>query len=343
MKTRSEWFVDNNSVDSMFYSKEETIQSVKSNFDIRRYKSAEGCSVTIDSIAEQVIIQDHHNPINESDVDKKMLLPMSSTAKTGSYVFYRGSTWMIISNINVVDDAYKTCQIQYCNYTLKWQSPTGTILSYPCIDETTSSVGLDEGNVITTGNSIHKIKLPFDENTVLLDTDDRFFIDDLSVKIPKVFAISNPNRTEFKFGSKGLIQLTIKQNAYNAATDRIDLGVCDYVEPTTEPEPSGDIIVGISCTSSTSFANKIKLGVTYAFASTVKYADGTTVTNAIPRYSLDTTYGGLVVLDDKLDGTCTVKVNSSATSFVTKHIILTCQDTRSGYSSSITMIVAPLY
>ena len=93
--------------------------------------------------------------------------------------------------------------MQLCTYTLKFQSPTGTILSYPCIDTTTKTYGIRESNTITTGNSIHNIKLPFDSNTVLINTDRRFFIDDLSVETPQVFAVSQ--RTEY--GDKGLIEL----------------------------------------------------------------------------------------------------------------------------------------
>ena len=71
-----------------YYSKDETIADVVDNFNIRRYYSAEGKSVTIDGTEVQVIIQQHSNPIHQSDVDKKILIPMDTTVYTGSYVVF---------------------------------------------------------------------------------------------------------------------------------------------------------------------------------------------------------------------------------------------------------------
>jgi len=208
MNIRSEWNENSStSFSGLFYTKEETISSVIENFNYRRFHSAEGHSITIGGITEQVIIQDHSNPINESKTDKKMLIPMDSISKSGDYVVFRGETWIINSHINIVDDGYKTCQIYRCNYTLLFQSPTGVILSYPCIDSTNSSIGLDVSNVITTGNSIHNIKLPFDSSTINLRTGKRFFLD-YHPTTPIPYAITKVNNTEFKYGDKGLIELT---------------------------------------------------------------------------------------------------------------------------------------
>lgn len=147
--------------------------------------------------------------------------------------------WICVE-IHVVGDVIKQGTLAMCNYTLKFQSSDGTILSYPCIDSTNSVVGVDENKVISTGSAIHTIKLPFDENTVLINTNDRFIIDDPAVDIPQVFSVSKPNRTEFKYGDKGLIELTMKQDEYSSTTDRKDLGVCNYFEIDTPNPPSGD-------------------------------------------------------------------------------------------------------
>ncbi|MDF2884223.1 MAG: hypothetical protein K0R54_4790, partial [Clostridiaceae bacterium] len=160
---------------------------------------------------------------------KKTILSLpSETFDIGDYVVFESKTYLV-TEIDDDKEVYTSGKMQLCNYTLKWQDSTGAILL---------SVGLDEGNVITTPNSTHKIKLPFDSNTVLLNTDKRFIIDDSTVEIPQVFAISNPNRTEFKYGDKGIIELTMKADNYNALTDNIALGVCNYFSPTTPPEPS---------------------------------------------------------------------------------------------------------
>lgn len=344
MNLRSEWRVDNNSVSDMFYTKDETIDSVKSNFDIRRYNSAEGYAVIIGGIEVQVIIQDHANPINESDVDKKLLIPIDFNAYTGDYVIYKGDTWIINSKVNIVDDGYKICQMQFCNYTLCFQSPTGTILSYLCIDTTTKTMGLDESNTITTGNSIHTIKLPFDANTILIDYDRRFFIDDLSVEIPQVFAVSKPNRTEFKYSDKGLIELTMKQDAYNSQTDRKDLGICNYFEPTViPPTPDTTISTEIVTITSDAIDNNIKLGLIYTFSATFKNELNENIPEVVSVYSLDNLYGGLITLIDNHDGTSTVKVDENAYELLTNQVVLKCEDALNGFSSSVTLTIIGLF
>jgi hypothetical protein len=256
MNIRNEWCESSASgMDSLFYTKAETIADVQSNFDYRRYYSAEGHSVIIDGIIEQVIIQDHSNPINENKTDKKMLIPLNSVTVSGSYVTYQNETWLVISHVNVVDDAYKTCQIQKCNYTINIQSITdGSILSYPCIDESSSNIGIDENKVISTGSAIHHIKLPFDSETCNIKIDDRFFIDrNRNAKVPMVYKVTQVNNTEFNYGDKGLIELTLTQNQYNSETDSIEKWICNYyATPTPVPvgntyseiQINGDLVIG---------------------------------------------------------------------------------------------------
>ena len=177
-------------------------------------------------------------------VSAKVQVFLDEVLTVGDIIYDTASkeNWICVEIYNI-DDVYKQGLLGLCNYTLIWQSQDGTILSYPCIDTTNSTIGLNESNTLTTPNSIHTIKLPFDEHTLLINTDDRFFIDDLSVEVPQVFAVSKPNRTEFRYGDKGLIELTMKQSSFkNDGTDRKDLGVCDYFEPSVQPSTTCEII-----------------------------------------------------------------------------------------------------
>jgi hypothetical protein len=149
----------------------------------------------------------------------------------GDYVLFYNKTYLI-TEIDADDDVYTSGKMQECTFVIKFQSPDGTILSYPCIDETTNSVGIDETNTINTLNGIHRIKLPFDDNTKLIKEDRRFFVSRAGTSTYKV---TNVNDTEFSYGDKGLIVLTLQaDSAYNSQTD-IN-GVCNYFEPTIPPE-----------------------------------------------------------------------------------------------------------
>lgn len=207
---------------------------------------------------------------------------IDSTLTVGDIIYDTAEKqyWMCTKIFNI-DDVHKQGEITLCNYTLKWQNSTSTILSYPCITSTSSAAGISEGKVITVGDAIYTIKLPFDANTLLINIDQRFIIDDPHVEIPQVYAVSKPNRTEFKFGDKGLIELTMKQSKYNYTTDRKDLGVCNYIEPTENPNPpDGDTYAVIT---SGNEDNKVIVG----------YKDGTTLSPKF--YSADKTENSSIV------------------------------------------------
>ena len=299
MNIRNEWNEISSSPSALFYTIQETIDSVKANFDIRRYYSAEGSEVTVDGVNVQVIIQNHSNPIHQSDVDKKILLPMDTVVYTGSYIVYEGQTWIINSNVNIVDGAYKMCQMQLANYILKFQSPTGTILSYPCIDDSSFMAGLDEGKTITTLNGVHRIKLPFDDNTKLIGVGRRFFLDKSGTT---TYEVTNVNNTTYNYGDKGLIELTLKQDsAYNPLTDKN--GVCNYFEPTTDPKPpvEGYSYAVITCSNPN---NEITLGSsTYRMLVPTFYnADATLASGITAVWNWELPNGYESYFDIKYDG-----------------------------------------
>ena len=147
MDVRKKWI----DTGSDYYSKEETISDVKKNFDIRRYYSAEGSPAIIDTIATQVIIQSHLNPLNEGKYDKKIHMPIETVVNTGSIVEWEGNKWIIVSNIDNLQ-AYKTASMIKSNNTLQFYSSTSTLHQIPCIISK-GSISLDEQKIISTLDS----------------------------------------------------------------------------------------------------------------------------------------------------------------------------------------------
>jgi len=147
MDVRKKWIDDGLN----YYSKEETISDVKENYDIRRYYSAEGSPAIIDTIATQVIIQSHLNPLNEGKYDKKIHMPIETVVNTGSIVEWEGSKWIIVSNIDNLQ-AYKTASMIKSNNTLQFYDSTSTLHSIPCIISK-GSISLDEQKIISTLDS----------------------------------------------------------------------------------------------------------------------------------------------------------------------------------------------
>lgn len=164
------------------------------------------------------------------------------------------SYWMCVEIFDMNEISWNG-KLEQCNYTLKFQHPkTGEILSYPCIDKTTNTVGIDENKVITTGSSVHTIKLPFDGVTKTIRKDKRFFIDRCE---NTTYKVTNVNNTEFVYDDVGVLALTLKEDSsYNPQTDVN--GVCEYFSPTVAPtsnpnttkntysllKTSGDLLIG---------------------------------------------------------------------------------------------------
>lgn len=139
--------------------------------------------------------------------------------------------YWLCTNLFNIGEIHKQGELTLCNYNLLFQSPDGVILSYPCVDNSTNTTGIDENTTLTTLNGVHRIKLPFDENTKLIKEDRRFFLDKYG---NTTYAVTNVNNTTFNYGNKGLIELTLQQDSsYNRETDKN--GVCNYFEPTTTP------------------------------------------------------------------------------------------------------------
>ena len=73
------------------------------------------------------------------------------------------------------------------------------------------------------------ITLPSDENTVALNTPQRFYLDK-NVNNPTSFIVTQNDTTSHNYGKKGLVKVTVYEYPNNSETDRPDLGICDYID-----------------------------------------------------------------------------------------------------------------
>ena len=121
-------------------------------------------------------------------------------------------------------------KLTLCNWILKWQDSKGNILEYPCyiINSTQYNSGETFYKYYTTGTAQHLITLPHDENTVVLNTPRRFFLD-RNFQNPTAYIITQNDTTSYNYGKKGLVKITVVQYETDYSKDRIDLGICDYI------------------------------------------------------------------------------------------------------------------
>lgn len=211
----------------------------------------------------------------EKEPTKKVIKSLpNETFQVGDYVTWFDNKWLV-TKADCDDEVYVDGTMQLCTYTLKFQSPNGTILSYPCITSNTK-FGNTDGKIITLASNQKSILLPFDENTALLKTDDRFYIDKQNKTVYKI--IGGIDNTTWNYGDKGLIEFVVEQDLNNSTDDRPDLGVCNYFEPIVEPEPP---VVGYNYAVISISGNLVIGGNTRTITPTFYNADGTLSTEII--------------------------------------------------------------
>lgn len=128
-----------------------------------------------------------------------------------------------------IDTIHYKGKLTLCNWILKWQDTTGKILEYPCYDvnATQYNSGETAKGKYTVGTAQHMLKLPCDENTLVLDTPKRFFLDKNKVN-PTTYIITQNDNTSYNIG-KGIVVITVTQYARDDKKDNIELGICDYI------------------------------------------------------------------------------------------------------------------
>ena len=139
--------------------------------------------------------------------------------------------YLICTEAFNIDNIHFRGKFTLCNWMLKWQKKDGTILEYPCYDmnSTQYNSGEQSNRNFVIGSSQHMITLPCDENTVELSTPQRFYLDKATIN-PTSFIVTQNDTTSHNYGKKGLVKLTVYETQNNSETDRPDLGICDYID-----------------------------------------------------------------------------------------------------------------
>ena len=148
-------------------------------------------------------------------------------------IVYNSSTdeYMICTESMVLNGIQYVGKFTVCNWILKWQNNKGDIFEYPCQDMNSTQYNSGETNnrTFTIGTSQHMLTLPCDENTVILESPKRFYLDKSPINTTSFIVTQNDN-TSYNYGKKGLVKLTVSQYVEVNEKDRPDLGLCDYID-----------------------------------------------------------------------------------------------------------------
>ena len=235
--------------------------------------------------------------------------------------------YLICTEAFNIDDIHYKGKFTLCNWILKWQNKNGVILEYPCYDmnSTQYNSGEQSNSHFTIGSSQHMITLPSDENTIALNSPQRFYLDK-NMENPTSFIVTQNDTTSHNYGKKGLVKLTVFEYQNNTATDRPDLGICDYIDISNNED--------ICCCKN--FKAEIEYDTTVIksggdsqkFIGKFYDENGKEITSIVPHWNIsywDTTCDFYEKLQWKETGNC-LSIGIDDDSYIDEEFKLTCSD-----------------
>ena len=185
------------------------------------------------------IIQGNTADTQLKSMERAILVPIG-TLHSGDYIFFEDEYW-IVDGRPGNNKIYEKATLKECQYKLRWQKEDGTIIERWANLTSASKYDVGEGgnSVILLSSNNYTILIPHDEDGQTIEGQ-RVFIDTAN-NPKKVFKITRNDDPLFFHGSHGgILSLLADKKEFNPNSDRPDLRLCDYIEPSTPtpPQPS---------------------------------------------------------------------------------------------------------
>lgn len=164
-----------------------------------------------------------------------------------------------------------------CNYILRWQNDNRIICEQPCVIISASQYNSGErsNKVMTLGTNQIMIRMQITDETLILKSDKRFFIDYDKVN-PKVYRLTRIDTVTRAWNGRGYLEIVFTEDTFNVETDSIEHFICDYL-----PEADKDI------------------NISYRGSPEIRKSGVKTFTSNIPvSWSVDADYISIVSMDD---------------------------------------------
>lgn len=164
-----------------------------------------------------------------------------------------------------------------CNYILRWQNENRIICEQPCVIISASQYNSGErsNKVMTLGTNQIMIRMQITDETLILKSDKRFFIDYDKVN-PKVYRLTRIDTVTRAWNGRGYLEIVFTEDTFNVETDSIEHFICDYL-----PEADKDI------------------NISYRGSPEIRKSGVKTFTSNVPvSWSVDADYISIVSMDD---------------------------------------------
>lgn len=223
------------------------------------------------------VIQGNSADTYLKSMERVALFPIG-TVKAGMYIFFDGCYW-IIDGYPSNNKSYEKATMKLCQYKLKWQNSNGDIIER--YGNFSSASKYDDGEV--TGQTIIlssdnlTVVLPDDEEVLYLGGK-RVFIDKRPVP-EKVYKLTRSDDVLYDFqGHGGVLSFIADKTELDTTRDNQELGICDYISPTTPPEEDDKTTILSGTITGTISGNKsLKVGFGRTYTANLVDEDGNAV------------------------------------------------------------------
>ena len=185
--------------------------------------------ITATPVKTRAVIQNVTNDIYNNNAQRQILCKIG-TLKCGQYVKVNGRFW-VVSTLPDNNQMYEKAIMLQCRVALKFISPiSGEVAEYPVYSVNSTQYGSGETvrSQMRIGSAQQLIYIPYNDETVLIDSGARFLIDK-NKSDPTAFRLTQVDTSSYSCGEDdGLIQWTIVETQRDDKTDNIELMVADY-------------------------------------------------------------------------------------------------------------------
>ena len=228
------------------------------------------------SVELRGVIQGNIADTQLKSMERTVLVPIG-TLHSGDYIFFEDEYWIVDGRVGN-NKTYEKATLKECQYKLRWQKNDGTIIERWANFASASKYDVGETNdktIILTSNNLTVI-MPNDKDSMTIDGK-RVFIDTSDIP-EKVFKITRNDDVLFSHGSHGgTLNLIADKTELNLETDRQDLRLCDYIDPTITPTPPQKPNETTDLRAVISGGSNLRIGIQRNYTATITDSDGNVV------------------------------------------------------------------
>lgn len=207
-------------------------------------------------------------------ITAKFLSPHDYPIELGQLLYdnKKNAYWLCVESYDV-SGIHCEGKLGKCGRFLKWQDENGVIQETPMI--VTSAAKYNNGEegsaVIKLGSDQLMLFMQLNEDTVKLDREMKFFIDE-NKSDPSVYELTRTDTALYTYMGIGFLSIVVTECAYTPTDKELELGVCNYKEPSspTPPQPSAPDKT-TDLTAAISGNKELKIGFSRTY--TVAFAD----------------------------------------------------------------------